>query len=79
MARVITFFIFTLMSMHHMVYLEQYLLNDVVLQIEKTKRQLQESKSESQPAATNEKGRSIEADNLSKSFGYFEVAKLKFL
>lgn len=42
MARVISFIIFTVMSLHHQVTLEQYLLNEALLQSERTQA-LQES------------------------------------
>lgn len=35
MSRVVTFFIFSVMALHHMIFLEQYLLNDVLLGSEK--------------------------------------------
>ena len=77
LSRVITFFIFTFVSIHHLIVLERYLLNEAILQ----KRKLRESQTarskeeDSQARAAREEPLYEETE----AFGYLEVFRFKFL
>lgn len=70
-SRVITFIIFSFVSLHHLVTMEQYLLNEAVLQ--KHKEITQSSSKTIEKVGEKEEFQEVEM------FGYLEVFKLKFL
>lgn len=73
LARVITFFIFSFVSLHHLVVMERYILNEAILQ----KRKLQQSQQE-----TVQSGKQLSLEPHSDeidAFSYLEVFRFKFL
>lgn len=72
LARVITFFIFSFVSVHHLIVMERYLLNEAILQ----RRKLEESKQERKLAGMiSLQPHSEEVE----PFSYLEVLRYKFL
>lgn len=73
LARVITFFIFSFVSLHHLVVMERYILNEAILQ----KSKMEQSRREKEQS-----GRQLSLETHSEetpAFSYLEVVKYKFL
>lgn len=68
----ITFVIFSFVSLHHLITMERYLLNEAVLQ----KHLELDNQNDSDES---KKKKIVESDQEMKTFGYFEVFKHKFL
>lgn len=68
MSRVITFVIFTIVSVHHLVVMEQYLINEAILQ-KKRNQATQGSRQQ------HDRSEFWEA----QAFSYLEILRLKFL
>lgn len=73
LARVITFFIFSFVSLHHLVVMERYILNEAILQKRKDQASAEAGKGEDKQLSLTPNSEETEA------FSYFEVVKFKFL
>ena len=73
LARVITFFIFSFVSLHHLVVMERYILNEAILQRRKEERSRELRAREGRQLSLEPHAEETPA------FSYLEVARFKFL